>query len=626
MGNFINLIFYIVMFLLTILTIYIILNYYKKSKDLIESNLNNVAKNAKKFKKDLVIKEHIKSSLSTTINTEREKIELTLKNKLQENKSTTNSDVISSINSAISIDDKDSIKIRYEEPSKILVSNPNVKSVESLPKAVKIQEKSIIEKLFVNYELKIKDNTETYPILKIPKNGCIVRSHRFGNSKRRGFKELSFQKSIEKHFDKYFIISGEVRLNTGKDTRPYEPDIAIIDKRLDKNIRIDIEIDEPYAAISRQATHCIGEDTIRDTYFVDRGWLVIRFSEFQVHTQEIDCLKYLAFVIRSIDSTISFSNELNFPFNLNHEKLWDIVMAQKWEKVKYRENYLNHEFGIIPEKTETAERDLNNQEVVEEKLVKSSFGGIESKSNLTSYNKINANIRDERISFYPENHVYLIDGIPFESASKIISKFFPEFDSYEKASKLNPNNPLFGLEIEEIIKIWNTSKFESARKGTLLHEQIEKFYLQNTYIKTDEFHLFEKFVLDHQNLNPYRTEWRIFDEDFNIAGTIDLIAKNGNDFEIYDWKRSKKVIDFNGKPIINDIWGKKGIGNLTDLPDTSYNRYCLQQSIYRYILEKKYNLKISKMYLIILHPEYTNYYKLETPYWKNRIENILCNL
>ena len=124
---------------------------------------------------------------------------------------------------------------------------------------------------------------------------------------------------------------------------------------------------------------------------------------------------------------------------------------------------------------------------------------------------------------------------------------------------------------------------------------------------------------------PYRSEWRIFDEDFHIAGTIDLIAKNNGAFEIYDWKRSEKVVLANGEKITQNQW-QRGVGQLQDIPDTSYNRYVLQQSLYRYILERKYNLIISKMYLIVLHPSYTQYYKVETPYLKDKAEYILRSL
>ena len=309
-----------------------------------------------------------------------------------------------------------------------------VKSTEKLPEAIPEDNKVIVENLFVNYQLNLSESIDNYVVIRIPKKGCVVRSHRFGKTKRRGFKEESFQKSIQKYFGNHFIISGEVRLNTGKETRPFEPDIAIIGKNKEKNIRIDIEIDEPYAAITRQPTHCKGEDVMRDTYFVDRGWIVIRFSEFQVHKQEIECLKYIAFIVRAIDANYSFSNDLNSALNLKIEKHWDIVQAQKWEKARYREQYLNHEFDAIPETIETIERDFNEQEILEEKLVNPSIIGVEDKTQSVGYNRINSHQRDKRISFYPDSHIYTIDGIPAPSASTIISKFFPEFDSYGKAS------------------------------------------------------------------------------------------------------------------------------------------------------------------------------------------------
>ena len=71
---------------------------------------------------------------------------------------------------------------------------------------------------------------------------------------------------------------------------------------------------------------------------------------------------------------------------------------------------------------------------------------------------------------------------------------------------------------------------------------------------------------------------------------------------------------------------QKGLGQLSEIEDTSYNRYCLQQSLYKYILEKNYDLKISNMYLIVLHPDYDTYYKVKVPYLKSEIEYILKSM
>ena len=314
------------------------------------------------------------------------------------------------------------------------------KSEEQLPKAKEETTKSKNEFDFVNYDITKVPTTNSYPVFRFPKKGTVVRSYRLGNTKRRGFKEESFQKSIEQYFGKGFTVLGNARLNTGKETRPFEPDIAIIDKSI-SNLRIDIEIDEPYAGITRQPTHCKGEDVNRDIYFVDRGWIVIRFSEYQVHLQENDCLKFIAEAIKSAIPKYEIPNQLANQFAIKVEKLWDIVQAQKWEKAKHREQYLNHIFKTIEEQKETIERDFDEQELKEEKLVKPTLiGEVDNKQSI-AFNLHNAHSRDSRIKFYPEPHIYTIDNTPAPSASTIIAKFFPEFDSYGKASNLSASNP-----------------------------------------------------------------------------------------------------------------------------------------------------------------------------------------
>jgi len=308
---------------------------------------------------------------------------------------------------------------------------------------------------------------------------------------------------------------------------------------------------------------------------------------------------------------------------LQIEKHWDLVQAQKWEKAKYREQYLNHTFKSIEEQVETIERDFDDQELKEEKLVKPTLIGEVDNKQAIAFNRKNVHMRDSRIKFYPEPHIYTIDNTPAPSASTIIAKFFPEFDSVYWANRKAPE---LGMTPDKVALMWRTKGETAAKDGTFLHEQIENFYLKQEYEKTEEFHLFESFVKENNHIKPYRTEWRIFDEQHQIAGTIDLISKNGNSFEMYDWKRSKKVVNsYNGEPIINNKW-QSGVGQLSDIDDTSYNRYCLQQSLYKYILEKNYGINVSKMYLVVLYPDYDKYYKLEVPYLKDRAEYILRTL
>ena len=252
--------------------------------------------------------------------------------------------------------------------------------------------------------------------------------------------------------------------------------------------------------------------------------------------------------------------------------------------------------------------------------------------NTIDCNVKNKHERDERCEFDPEFHKYQIDGASFISVTKIISGFFPVFNPDEAIRKMkngrnwNPNHRYWGMQDYEIKQAWEEKGISAAEQGTFLHEQIEKYYLKQEYETPKEFTLFQNFIDNHKHIKPHRTEWRIFDENYGVAGTIDFVAKNGNEFEMYDWKRSLKVIDkITGNAITENRWDR-GTGELSDMDDTNFNHYSLQLSTYRYILEKNYGLNISKMYLVIIHPDYDRHYKVEVPYLKNKVEYMLSTL
>jgi hypothetical protein len=471
----------------------------------------------------------------------------------------------------------------------------------------------------VIYDAQKHSSHDRYPILRIPERGTIVRSSRSGGASSRGPKEKIFEQAIIKHFGEFYTVSGQTRINTGSLNKPFELDISLINK-IDDKICINVEIDEPYKPFARTVMHCKGDDVLRDEYFTDRGWVVLRFSERQLHSDQDGCLKCIAEVLNLIDTDFKMPESLKSLDIVQSDACWSIFQAQRWEKESERELYLDMTF--VPEKQEgfVPERTLNANEQDEEALVRRSFKGIIEPSN----NEMNPHARDERIEFSTLSHSYFLDGIPVKSSSFLVSRFFTAFDSYSAAKKLRPSNPLFGKSIDAIVSIWANKGKEASDAGTLLHEQIERYYKGESYEPTDEFGLFLDFANAHADLKPFRCEWRIFDESFHIAGTVDFIAKNKGLYEMYDWKRSKKVVDSRtGKPISNDYWGKTGIGQLKSIDDTSYNHYCLQQSLYKYILEKNYDLQVSKMYLVVIHPDYERYIKVEVPYLKNYVEYML---
>ena len=114
-----------------------------------------------------------------------------------------------------------------------------------------------------------------------------------------------------------------------------------------------------------------------------------------------------------------------------------------------------------------------------------------------------------------------------------------------------------------------------------------------------EMGLFQRWVREcPQNLRAYRTEWEVYGEEENIAGSIDFIAENEDgDLVIIDWKRTKKLRDSFQNPF------RKMSAPLDHLDDCKGSHYELQLNCYRYILQKYYGRRVTQMLVVCTHPD-----------------------
>ena len=137
-----------------------------------------------------------------------------------------------------------------------------------------------------------------------------------------------------------------------------------------------------------------------------------------------------------------------------------------------------------------------------------------------------------------------------------------------------------------------------------------------------EFDFFKNFHNKYKKLKPYRTEWRIFDDSLSLAGTVDMVyQKENGELFIFDWKRTSKLIDQNNQPILKDF--NYGLGGLSHIADNSFNKYALQQNLYKHILEEYYGKKISSMNLLVLHPNYHTFFHVPIPEMKKETEFLI---
>lgn len=238
-----------------------------------------------------------------------------------------------------------------------------------------------------------------------------------------------------------------------------------------------------------------------------------------------------------------------------------------------------------------------------------------------NFNTLNPHERDSHIEFEAGVHKYTVGGIEYLSVTNFINSFFPQFDAEYWAKKKAPR---IGVTPEELMEEWRLKGEAASQQGNLLHTNIEKHLLGEPHGEEGSFPLFLKFRREHPALSPYRTEWRIYDEEHRISGTIDFLASHGYAYDMYDWKCSRKLISEQGQVMKDNYFREKALFPIQHLDNTSYYHYALQQSFYRYMLEKHYGIQLRSCSLVVLHPNYKDYHVILLPYLYREVAAMLA--
>jgi ATP-dependent exoDNAse (exonuclease V) beta subunit len=246
----------------------------------------------------------------------------------------------------------------------------------------------------------------------------------------------------------------------------------------------------------------------------------------------------------------------------------------------------------------------------------------------------NIHPKDEKIQFMENDHSYFVDGEKIKfSVSEIIKIHFPEFDSnhwsrIKAIEELENRGELYtefdvAFEQKILLNQWEIKRKDSSKKGLILHELIEKFYNnEEIELVPAEFIYFKEFISKYPKLKPYRTEWRVYNDELTLAGTIDMVyEKENGELFLFDWKRSTKIVNNAGLLIQSDF--KYGFDQLSHVADNSFNKYALQQNLYKHILEEYYGKKISSMNLLVLHPNYHTFFHVPIPEMKKETDFLI---
>ena len=247
----------------------------------------------------------------------------------------------------------------------------------------------------------------------------------------------------------------------------------------------------------------------------------------------------------------------------------------------------------------------------------------------------NAHPRDAHIRFDEGPHLYFIDGKQVKiSVTGFIHSFFPHFDADAVIPRLikNPKKErYYGRTVQDVKDEWQRIADEASSKGTAMHLAIELYYngelddkkhvetaLQFYGSKEEALFMdFHKTVIEGSDLEPFRTEWSVYIEEYDLAGQIDGVFRNTKtgELELYDWKRSKKIEKTNR-------W-ENGFAPVDHLANSNFWHYSLQLNIYKYILEHKYGYKVSRMFLVFLHPRQDSYIRLQISNFQREVKDML---
>ena len=173
---------------------------------------------------------------------------------------------------------------------------------------------------------------------------------------------------------------------------------------------------------------------------------------------------------------------------------------------------------------------------------------------------------------------------------------------------------------EEIETMWKENGTFAANKGTYAHYQMERF-LNREKVDINQKNIkqgiqFLDSVFSSCNGKAYRTEWEIFAIEEHLAGSIDLVMSTDEGYVLVDWKCSDKLEEH-----MRSFAGKRMKEPFSMLEDCDGMQYALQLSIYRWILQKYYNINVVKQYVCSIHEEKPYYTDL--PYLEHHVSFLM---
>ncbi len=198
--------------------------------------------------------------------------------------------------------------------------------------------------------------------------------------------------------------------------------------------------------------------------------------------------------------------------------------------------------------------------------------------------------KGQRIEFHPEPHHYLLDGERLISVTKLIQKWFPQFDADAVARKKAERE---GGSFEALVREWNRKRDEAANFGSKIHLFADRILQEkddraaDDLIETERERSYVHAVREAlariaKGYEVVESEKIVFSPAYKVAGTIDLLlrSKVTGEYVVADWKTSREIK-------FEAFRSEAGFGPCRKLANCNFNHYSLQLSAYGELLTRE---------------------------------------
>lgn len=213
------------------------------------------------------------------------------------------------------------------------------------------------------------------------------------------------------------------------------------------------------------------------------------------------------------------------------------------------------------------------------------------------------------VKFEETNHIYTVNDNELTSTSYKSKSFANEFKANKMAElvakKHNKHNDE-KRDKEYYLKEWKEKGISAREKGKRVHKYAQEYTPDLLPEIDEEFAIKEWFNFKPNHWEVVIQEIPLYSERFNYAGTPDMILYNTitKNLIISDWKT--------GKDLYKQYENQKLKYPFDYLADNAFNKYSIQQSHYKIMIEEKTNYRVEQMNLVWLNgKEYKNFTALD---------------